>query len=393
MVVLKKILRKKNVALLINNLFSSSCYKGKKLNLSVNYELTSDVMQPFFILLDALYKFEVIIGDDKYLEDYIFQIEKLLRKIDNVYDIIVGINKIIGRFCALKLKIENLEDSNNKRIILSYIYDRYIVNGYLFHGFCGVYKNQIKTYGFIPEHYNNMYLEFLEVEKIFKRHGVLSIMDKNFDEGLVYFTDNFMMGCYYGANSPMYFSKLLCGAQIDNIKGYDNLAYFKNDYYGCFNNLNKVMKICRLNEGEKKRVLKTCYDQWKVLQKNSSDINVLLLKRSVLGLDFLEDIDKILSNCENLDLGDAIGKIVGTKNNKISVIQKINSKDLVFVDIPNYKAIIDFKEKEALQEAKNNKKEEKLSNAYGSASILAIIGSLFITLGVLLTIIMISQGG
>ena len=67
-------------------------------------------------------------------------------------------------------------------------------------------------------------------------------------------------------------------AEIDNIKGYDDLAYFKNDYYGCFNNLNKVMKICKLNESEKKKVLRICYEQWKVLQKNSSDINILLLK-------------------------------------------------------------------------------------------------------------------
>lgn len=393
MVVLEKILQKKEVTLLINNLFSNSCYKGKKLNSSINYELTSDVMQPFFILLDAFYKYQIIIDDDEYLDEYVFQVDKLLRKIDNIFDIIAGINRILVRFCALKLKINNLEDITNRRIILSYIYDKYIVNGYIFHGYSGIYKDQIKNNGFIPEQYTNMYSRFLEIEKIFERHNVGSIMDKDFNEKYTYFTDSFMMGCYYAANSPMYFSKLLCGEDLDNNKGYDELAYFKNDYYGCFNNLNKVMKICKFNDSEKKRVLKICYDQWKLLQKNSAGINILLLKRSALGLDKLDDIDEILGNCGNVDFGESINKIIGSRNNKICIIQRISNKDLKFVEIPNYRAIIDLKENCTTKNDRINKNEEKVANAYGSASLFAIVGSLFITVGVILTIIMISRGG
>ena len=51
--------------------------------------------------------------------------------------------------------------------------------------------------------------------------------------------------------------------------------------------------------------------------------------------------------------------------------------------------------KKQLEEIKNrqsNYNSDKIVNAYGSASILMLIGSVLITLGVIITIIMINRG-
>ena len=105
MLLLDKILRRKDVCDLIEAIINHPCYNKKKVQSSVNYECFTDVEQPFFLFLDALYKYQIVIGDDLYLDDYIEQLDKLIKKIDNFHDIQFGIYKILGKTCALKLGI------------------------------------------------------------------------------------------------------------------------------------------------------------------------------------------------------------------------------------------------------------------------------------------------
>lgn len=389
--VLEKMFRRKDVCDFIEEILSDN-YNAKKNDIFINNCNITSTEQVLFAFFDSLFKYQIIIGTDVFLEEYIVQVRKLFKKIDNFYDISLGIAKIIGKLCALKLNISDREDTFSKRYILEYVYDKYIVHGYLFHGFCGVYKEQIKSFGFIPEQYQHSYVNFMEVDKIFRKHNISDIMGKNFHGNFVTFTDNFMMGCYYGVHSPMYFSRLLSCM----IEGEDCEvdAYFKNDYFSCFRNLSKLMRSAKFSDYEKKYVTRVCCDEWKVLQRGSSNINIMLVKREKVGYHYLDDIDDILES--DNDLGEGILRIINSKFNDILVDFKLESSDISFIEIPNYKVLFALREKQVYDVVTRNRMvkvdNERLSNTYGKVSVLILLGSLLITLGVIMTIIMISKG-
>ncbi len=389
---LENIFRRKDVCDFIEEILSDDYNVEKKDYTTSNSNITA-VEQILFTFLDALFKYQIILDTDVFLDEYIVQVKKLLKKLDNYYDINLGIAKIIGKLCALKLNISDRDEDDSKRKILEYVYDRYIVHGYLFHGFSGVYKEQIQQFGFIPESYQHSYSHFIEVDKIFSGYNFSDVMGKDFYGNYVTFTDDFMMGCYYGVHSPMYFSRLLSYKEKEESYGMD--AYFKNDYFGCFRNLNKLMKVAGLNDYEKKYITRVCCSEWKVLQKSSSNIHILLVKREKLGYNYLIDIDTILNGTS--DLGEGILKITGSKCRDIVVDSKLESSDISFIEIPNYKMLFSLREKQAYEDIsksqiiKNN--NERLSNTYGKVSVLILLGSLLITLGVIFTIITIISGG
>ena len=220
-----------------------------------------------------------------------------------------------------------------------------------------------------------------------------NIMNKNFNEDYVSFTDNFALGCFYAFASPMYFYRLVGDSGI-NSKNYDKLAYFKNDYFGCFNNLNLLMKKAKLNDSQKKIVMRSCFEEWRLLKTDISTVSIMMIKRSLVGVDSLKEIDEIVNNSSSCDLGTSIGKIFNACNNKIEVRQKINPSDIKFININNYKAIMAYKKKmlEDVRNRQDSYNSDKIVNAYGKASILMLMGSILITLGVIITIIMISKG-
>lgn len=377
-----KLLRRSDVYTLLKDIYNSHSYNNKDNNVASS---TNFICQPLFILFEALFKYAIIVDDEKYLDNYIFQLSKLFRKVDNIYDIITGVNRIIGKICASQLKIDDLEDKNNKKKIVEYVYDKYIVNGYVFHGYPSIYKSRIERFGLDPENYENYYSRFIELNKIFASHGVSDLIDKNFSSRLVYFTDSFYMGCYYGANSPNYFYKIF-SHDFDNYKD----EYLKNDYFGCFSILNRLIKEAKLSNTERKIVLKYCLDEWKILNKNNSSISLLLVKRESLGINYLGNINTIINECIDLDLGELIGKVINSSNDNIRITKKIDSKNIYYLDIPNYKILFDSQNAEmvkAIQRKKQKESVEKLSNAYGKVSILVLIGAIFITLGVIITIV------
>ena len=68
----------------------------------------------------------------------------------------------------------------------------------------------IREEGFVTEIYNNLYPNFVKMQKILDKHNCKCILDKDFSSREISLTSNFVKGCYYSINSPMYFYKLLC---------------------------------------------------------------------------------------------------------------------------------------------------------------------------------------
>ena len=72
---LSSIFENEDVVSLLSKVSSSPRYYDKKKKDSINYEKFSGLEQPMFLLFDALFKYQIIIGDDKYLRDYVHHLE------------------------------------------------------------------------------------------------------------------------------------------------------------------------------------------------------------------------------------------------------------------------------------------------------------------------------
>lgn len=376
---LERVFSRKDVCFLINEITNNLSYQNKDGRLFLKYNCS---YQTLFTLYDALFKYCIIIKDTRYLDNYVLQVGKMFRKFNNIYDIEKAINILIINICSEKLGISDRSSYTSKKMILRYIYEKYINDGYLFHGFSGIYKNNIERDGFVPEEYYNNYAAFVDVDKIFTKHRVFNIMNKNFYNSDIYLTDNFSNACFYGANSPMYFYHLLCDNIVISSTESSNL-YLKNDYYQCFKNLGEVIKKADLNNAEKKFVMKSCLEEWKLLNKSNANINVLLVKRRLFGYDKIDFVEDILINDKDFVLNDVIFSLLYCNNDRIPIETRIDSKDIEFVSIPNH--IYKYS-------CKKSDSEDELLDVYGKVSILVLLGSIFITLGVIVTIIMFIGG-
>ena len=200
------ILKRDDVQSIIDNIKTNDKY-FEKISSDGEYY---DKEEALYIFYEALLKYYIIFDDILYLKDYIYDLDLLFRKIENLEDIRFGISKLVARFSIKYLK---LEDEDREKI-LRFVYDKYITNGYLIHGFSSCYKDDVINNGFKPEEYFNYYGEFIMLNDIFKKHNKDNFINKDFINKEIYFTDDIIKSCIYSINSPNYFCNLLTNSTL-----------------------------------------------------------------------------------------------------------------------------------------------------------------------------------
>ena len=383
---LDKYFTKLNVIKLIKELKTSERYFNKKNSHSTNSFICMSSDAALYIFYDALYKYNVIIDDDKLFDEYIEQVEKLYRKLDSFEDIKYGINKLICKMIITKYNIEDKEKERDR--IITEIYDKYIKDGYFVHGFHPSYIDDIKKNGFTPEVYENYYDRFSKVNSIFEKYNVGNVINKKFDRKEVYFTDDFIMGCFYSNYAPLFYYKFLFNEEIfGNRIRKDNCLIC--DYSTLIRHLKRFMNNNSFSEDDKKYILDVTFDEWNLLHRNTDKISLLLVKRNIIFSkdaklnDFLND---------NKDIYEIVDRMLSPKYN--------NLEHSSFIDVDSFKIIelASYYETEKEEKKEEKKEEEKeiidnsFNNKYGSVSIFILLGSIFITLGVIITIISILKG-
>lgn len=385
---------RENVLRLIDELKTNPKYNNKEKNEENIYSENINNELSLYILYDALFKYKLIIDDDLLFGEFIEQIEKIYKKIDNYNQIIVGVNKLICYIASKYLKIKNINDSESKKQIISYIYDKYISNGYYIHGFSTIYEDSIKNNGFISEVYINYYRDMMKVKKIFEKYKLEDIIEKDFTINKSYFTDDFIMGCYYSMMSPGYFSNTLfnrkfCGKDIDNS------PYLNCDYDTSIMKLKKYMVDNFFSDEDIKYILDVFSREWEFINKVDKKISLLVVKRCLINDNF-NSLDEYLNDDE--DIYDIVDRILSPKNGNIVFNGVINSDDIVILSLDSFYEKKKMEDEIVINENdlpyKYNKEiiNRDFLDAYGNVYIFLIFGSLFISLGVIATIIMVIRG-
>lgn len=354
---------------------------------TINQEKITEKEYLIYILLDAIYKYAVIIDDYKFLSNYLHKLKMLMKKLTTHNEITSGINMLIIKMVGYKFGIKDFEDIENKKIIVRYIYEKYIGDGYVFHAFPSIFKEEVKKQGLLTEYYYHALDELKEVNQILKKYNINNVFSKDLEKGpYIYITDSFFMSNFYANNSPL-FLKEICENTSDSLnkKKYDKEAYLLKKYDTCINNIDYIARQNEITSDEENKIIEFFNKEWKILNINESIPVVALIKRSYLNMDTLSDYSNIVKNIDNDDILSIVNEIINTKFNNKKLSCDISSDKLKIIELSSIRKLYNL--------SSNNIeiKEKSQTNEYGSVSIIALLGILLITLGVTITIMMIGQ--
>ncbi len=351
----KELLTREDTKEFIGKLYTYEIYKGREYS---NYDLIG-------IFYDAIYKYSLIIDNIGYYEQFLVELDLLFRRIEKEFSIKDGISKLLSKILVNKVKITDKEE------FIRYVYLKYIENGYFIHAYSPIYTENIRNNGFKINKYTNLYNDFNMLKEILNKYKD-NYINKAFTLDEVVFTDSMELAYFYSLRSPMYFYDLVCGDEHIN----DKDCYVKKDYKSCLNNINKVIKKLNISLEDSNKILDVFNREWKLLNNDKfNNSSFILVKRNIIDNTKL-DLDKFIDEFKEEDYFIILDRLINNNYNNVICNKDIDSKDIEFLSIDN------------LKEVSEEKEDEIRINSEGVVSTFIIVGSILITLGVVVTLIL-----
>ena len=409
----KSLLKNEHLLSILHNVLMNETTKNKVSNASINGEIYSYNRYSLLITMDIVIKYKIIITDDIYNNYFLNKLETITNNYNNHEDLIIKGNSLLIDLVSNKLNITTTK-TEDKKEILKYIYDKYIVNGYCFHSFPSIFKEKTEEVGLTQDIDIKELNDLKKIDYIFSNHNYKNIISRDLKEKsrAIYITDSPAMAYYYAFRSPEYMAEITSLSKYYNyLKDYNKDAFYLKDYHKCKSNLASLCSHVNMTTKEETTILKTFDKRWQTLNLSESLPCIAFIKRSDLAKNYLSNIDDIINSVDTIDLNILVSKITDSKYPIIKRYSNINSLDLTVITMPSYreirnnkfiikdnpKTVVEPITREAYQEEKVKKEgfnfNYKNAFSYGNANVVALTGLLLITLGMTLTIIINVLGG
>ena len=338
----------------IDKLYSYEIYKDREYS---NYDLIG-------IFYDAIYKYSIIIGNRDYYDNYLVELDLLFRRLEKEFNIKDGINRLISKIIVNKLNISDKEE------FIKYVYSKYIENGYFIHAYSPIYYENIKNNGFKINKYTNLYNDFIELKKILNKYKD-NYISKDFSLDEVIFTDSMERAYFYSLRSPMYYYDLICGDEFIE----DKDSYVRKDYNSCLNNINKIIKRYNISSEDSNKIIDVFNREWKLLNNDKFNNSCFMLVKRNLISDNDLDLQKLINEFRDEEYYIILDRIINNNYNNVKCSRDIDTSEIEFLSIDN------LVEKEEVS-------EDSINNSEGIVSTFIVIGSILITLGVVITLVL-----
>lgn len=388
----KNIMEEKSVKDFLKILASSEKYSDITVpkNIKNNYYIGNNYA--LFLFVDSLVKYIIIIEDVKYLNSYLEDLTLIFKKMDSYNDINKGVNTLLAKYVSKILKLSSIKTNESKEKILRYIYKKYIMDGYFYYGYnssslISLKELGLKKDGFVLdsrlEEVNSTVGKLID-EDIFKREKV-SI------------TDNFVLAFYHSLIAPRYLEDL-----AKFINGDNYLPFYLKDIDSIKNEFTRALKKKKVPSNRVNLVIDSFVDKFIEDKVANSNGYIAFIKRDKINKNYLKDIEEIFNEVKDLKLYNAIGMILESRYMSFDIENDIAYSDLDFVSIPSFKYLTTDEEVECLEidddiqsikvDFNEEENEEKLTelpkvNSYGYASVFMFFGLIFISIGVILSIV------
>ena len=347
------------------------------------------------IIMDFLIKYNIVIKDMNNFAFCIEELKKMIYSYNDHKELVLWSNELLGELIRLKLNLIDKISSDNKRKILVYLYDNYIVNGYMFHSFPSTFKELVEEKGLDANDYSYPIFYMKKLYYMFKNHKYTDMIPEYLLEQItsISITDSPSMAYYYAFRSPQYFCNLVATSKYyKDDSEYDYEAYYRKDMEACQNNLLLLAKHLNMTDKEKETLMTAFKKQWDLLDASNALPEIAFISRKDVGKDSLDDIDEIIRKSKYEELVVSIARITDSKYSHVKRYSPLFPLSFTVKTFPSYREI---KANKFIVKEKEEKKEEdkllivapKKSESYGYASIFTLFGLLFISLGCTLIII------
>lgn len=243
---------------------------------------------------------------------------------------------LLIRKIAEKLGLTESESEESIRKIYEYFYEKFVKNGYYFHGFNGAFLSAIEEHGLDPHERLWDWDEINEITAILRgketddgTHSVNSFFGSLHmnSEGLISIADAIDQLPQYSQGSPEWFNVFT---------GY---ALQRRDYKAARQNVvEKMSHVYDLNLNDKLKIFEFFDKYWSLFASEDSQPKCALIKKEAVltdgAIDFFHP-DKVCNTQGGEPYGRMASIFTGMHSNEQIKI-RIPRKDLKIVDLPNY---------------------------------------------------------
>ena len=259
-----------------DSLFLLLFSKQYRINLS-KYGLNkySFIDEQVFILSDIIKKISDLIILYPKINIYSY-IEILKFFINNSMDIDTLYNKIDDYLISLLINMFNSKDD-----ILAYVIDRYIENGYCYHGFNYSFESNIRTNGLGCN--SEIIYGFKSINGVFEKYGISSQKPNSYihqNDNSFFTTDNFGASYYYALLSPVFFSRLISNGCNTYGKEFDRLSYYTRNIDGIINNVLVLLKNYNVDTNDMKLIINKIKELLNILFKEKNSVSIAVIDRA-----------------------------------------------------------------------------------------------------------------
>ena len=388
---LEDIIQRKDVSLFMEEIQNNERYFQKTSKNLFDHSFYVSKELALFIFYESLFQYRLLFEDDYLLEEFLDQLRKIYKKFDCFEDIREGVHKILCKLLCYQLNISDIHQKEAREKLISYVYNRYVLNGYYIHGFQCSYSPFIGENGFVPEIYENYYSRFMKARDILEKYHIKGVLTKNFRQSKVYFTGDFVMGCYYSLYAPMYFYKFILNCDFFG-KRIRKDFYLKDNLSLVISHLKRFMSSRIVKESDQNFILDLVTDEWNLIHREKRNISLLLVKKRMFSAP-VKELSDYLDDSRNIY--ELIDALLNSKNNNIEYMDALRPEQFEIVSLPFPYLQNTNEEEEKLEEEYNQKEQEvglDFLNVYGNVSVLLLLGSVFVTIGVIISIFMVLRG-
>ena len=307
-------------------------------------------------LIDKNYRIDLSkYGFNKYsfIDEQVFIISNIIKKISDLIILIPDIE--IDKYAILLKNIINdsndisnlynkmddylvdrlIEKYNSKDRIISYVIDKYINNGYCYHGFNSSFEESILSKGLNGD--NEVSNKLKNINNILEKYGIVNAMTYNWsykDNKSVFTTDNFGAAYYYSLLSPVLLSRFVSNGLYTYKKGYDNLAFYIRNRNGILDNTSKIMDEYNLSDEDRVTIMSTVKELIEVLFKDKDNLSIALINKKSINRD-------VPINTDNLNIRDSIITILKPRYELDRHENAIFHKDMIRITkVKNYTRLL-----------------------------------------------------
>ncbi len=376
---LEKILNRDDVKSFLAETITLVKYTQKEIPNTFCEEKIPKEQYCFYQTMDALIKYSILCKNASF-DEYFEQLKRILKKLQTHNDIQTAINRLIVKTVEVELGIKEENDLTNQ-IVIKYVTSKYDDERYFFHALPSylVDSDEFSNLEFVDK--INQIIKILDQYKI--NHSLKEIVK---DNQMMSYTDSPFMAFFYAYNSPIILYQLC----IDLIRKNSKTEIESNDFFyknfdKCYNYLDSILKKHELPMSEREKILTFFEQEWKKINEEYLPVLMVIKKTDMKKCNTSTFKDKDLAVC--------VMNILDSRWNDYKLPSSIRNAYLIH--LPSLKEILKNTENQDNNNlVKDTPSQDMLEvgDSYGNVTIVAILGVLFIALGVILMIIMIERG-